>query len=166
MRFLILFITALVLTVNVQAQKTRGGDIGVGFVFGDPTGASMNYFLSNKNSIDAFLGTSYFGEISIGGDYLWYFNAFNSKIVHLYTGPGVVLGFGDGKGILSGDNKDKDKFYNRDEGIGLGARGIMGVSVVPRNSQFQIFAELGLLMGLVPDLGLGLDAGVGFRYYF
>lgn len=152
-------------TVSLSAQGPRNRDFGFGIILGEPTGGTVKFWLNRENAITASLGASYFGSPRIGADYLWHFDAFSSSIVKLYAGPGVAIGFGEGKGFWYKE-KGKDRFFVRESGeTGFAFRGIFGVNIVPNNTPLEIFFELGPLVGFTPDFGSAFDAAVGVRFY-
>ncbi len=154
----------LLATVSLSAQGPRNKDFGFGIILGEPTGGTVKFWLNRENAITASIGASYFGSPRIGGDYLWHFNAFNSSVVKLYAGPGVALGFGEGKGFWY--KEGKNKFFVREgSDLGFAFRGIFGVNIVPNNTPLEIFFELGPLVGVSPAFGSAFDAAVGVRFY-
>ncbi len=162
MRKLMVIVSILLFANTMLAQKPGGGNFGFGLMLGEPTGATIKYWTTNKNALDAFLGVSYFGELALGADYLWHFDAFRSNEFSLYAGPGLVIGFGGNDGVFY--DRDDRRFRDRD-GAGIAIRGIMGVNFTPRRSNFELFLELGPLIELAPDVEAGFDFSVGFRYY-
>lgn len=165
MRKSIILIAAFLLLINfkpVYAQSSpKGKQLGFGIVFGEPFGGTLKYWTNTKNAYVFDIGASYFGSPRIGVDYLWHFNAFNSRNVNLYAGPGAALGFGVGHGIWY---NDQGAFYYR-SGVGLGIRGVLGVDFVPENSPFEMFFEAGLLIGITPNFGSAGDVALGVRFY-
>ena len=162
-----LFVLAIVffLLINSQnifaQQSPQGKQFGFGIMLGDPTGATLKIWTENENAFVIDIGSSYFGSPRLDGDYLWHFNAFHSNIAQLYAGPGVAIGFGNGHGFWYNDNG----FYVRDNGAGLGVRGVFGVNVIPRNDPLEFFFEVGVLVGIAPDFGSAVDAALGLRFY-
>ncbi len=167
MRILIRIIVLLIISLNVvnlSANGPRGKNFGFGLILGDPVGGTIKYWLNNENALDFYLGSSYFGSLRIGGDYLWHFDAFNSQVVKMYAGPGISLGFGHGKGIWY--KEDKNKFYYWEDGTtGIAARVIFGLNIIPKRSPIEIFLELGPLIGISPNVGVNIDAAIGIRFY-
>jgi hypothetical protein len=155
---LILFIT-IIFSANVYSQYApEGKSFGFGIKLGEPTGATLKFWTVSPNAFVIDVGASSFGSPRIGVDYLWHFNAFNSRMVNLYAGPGAALGFGKGRGFW--------KKYDRDVNeIGVGIRGVFGVNFVPERTPLEIFLELGVLMGLVPGFSSHVDVGLGIRFY-
>lgn len=142
-----------------------GRTFGFGIMFGDPTGATLKFWTSRENAFVVDVGSSYFGSIRFNGDYLWHFDAFHSQVVKLYAGPGAVVGIGEGRRYWWYKD-DHERFYFREKGdVGIGVRGIFGLNIIPKRAPLEIFLEFGVLIGIVPDFGTGVDAGVGIRFY-
>lgn len=148
------------------AQGPRGNSFGFGLILGDPTGATIKYWTNKENAFTASVGSSYYGQIRLGGDYLWHFDAFNSRVVKMYAGPGLVLGFGQSHGGFWW-KEDHHKFYYWDDNtsIGVAGRVIFGINIIPKRSPVEIFFELGPLIGISPAFGVNLDAALGIRFY-
>jgi len=146
--------------VNSVAQSPEGKNFGFGIVLGDPTGGTAKFWTSRENAFVLSLGKSYFGSPRIGVDYLWHFNPFSTNTANLYAGAGGAVGFGKGKGFWY-----KDKYFRTNDEIGLGARGLFGINLIPRDTPLEIFLEIGVLLSLVPDFDSGADAGLGIRFY-
>lgn len=167
MKLSYIILTAFLITINtadLKAQSPNNEDFGFGLILGDPTGATLKFWTQRSNAFVIDVGASYFGSPRIGVDYLWHFDAFKSDIAYLYAGPGGVIGFGEGRGFYYKDKNDKFYFRDDDE-LGLGVRGVFGVNVIPRDTPIETFFEIGVLMGLVPDFGTGIDAAIGIRFY-
>jgi hypothetical protein len=165
MRKLLFIVTAFLLITAAEgyAQRIGGGDnFGFGIILGDPTGLTVKYYTEPGKALVFDLGASYFGSPRISGDYIWHFDAFNSDVTNLYAGPGLVLGFGEGSGWYGKDGR----FFTRDKNdLGIGVRGIFGLNFVPRRTPLEFFVELGVLLGLAPSFGSGVDAALGMRFY-
>jgi hypothetical protein len=166
MRKLLLSVTILLLmtSADIFAQRIGTGDnFGFGIILGEPTGLTAKFYTGHGRAIVIDLGASYFGSPRLSGDYIWHFDAFNSDVTSLYAGPGVVIGFGESRGIWYSRN---GKFYVRDsDGIGIGVRGVFGFNFIPRRTPLEFFLELGVLVGLAPDFGSAVDAALGMRFY-
>jgi hypothetical protein len=160
---LLIIFTVLALCTNFSnayAQQPQGKDFGFGIILGDPTGGTLKFFSNQNNAFVVDFGASYFGSPRIGVDYLWQFNAFNSDIANLYAGAGGTIGFGRGNGFYY-----KDKYIREKSNVGLGARGVFGVNVIPRRMPLEFFFEVGVLMSVAPDFGSSADIGLGMRFY-
>ncbi len=163
------YISILILLLFVSNQMSlalgpKGKTFGLGIVFGDPTGATLKFWTNRENAFVFGIGSSYFGGVRINGDYLWHFDAFNSPIVGLYAGPGMVVGIGEGHSYLYEKNRGKFYFRKGSDG-GVGARGVLGVNIIPKRTPLELFFELGVLIGIAPNFGTGIDAGIGIRFY-
>lgn len=166
MRKLLIIATVFAIGLNLYAQGPRGKDFGFGIMLGEPTGLTGKFWTNNENAFAISLGSSYFGGLRITGDYLWHLNVFNSSIIKLYTGPGVALGFGDGNDWIYEKDKGNDKFFYRDDDdFGLAARGVFGLNIIPRRTPLEIFVEVGVLVGLMPNFGTAGEAAIGIRFY-
>ena len=166
MKYFILLILFLVGMQNYRifAQGPNGKNFGFGIILGEPTGFTGKYWTNPQNAIEFNIGTSYFGKPRIDFNYLWHFNAFRSSIVELFAGPGLVMGFGEGKGFWY--EWRKDKFYYRSgDGIGLAVSGLFGLNIIPRDTPLEIFLEAGVLIGLAPDFGSAGNLALGVRFY-
>lgn len=165
MKKIMFFVLILLGTIfnNSYAQSPEGKNLGFGIILGDPTGLTLKYWTQRENALVFDLGASYFGSPRIGVDYLWHFDAFRSNIAKLYAGFGGVLGIGEGRGFYYTEHHG---FYFRsDNSAGLGVRGVFGINVIPRTTPLEFFLELGLLVGLTPDVGSAGDVGIGMRFY-
>lgn len=149
---------------GLKSYSPQGKNFGFGIMLGEPTGLTAKFWTSKDNALAFCLGNSYLGNLRIGADYLWHFNAFNSKIVNMYSGPGIALGIGESSGWWY-HNKNK-VWYKEDDGIGLGVRGVFGINIVPRNTPLEIFGELGVMVGFLPGTFTNVEGAIGIRYYF
>lgn len=141
----------------------KGKTFGFGIMLGEPTGLTGKYWLEKDKALAFALGNSYLGNLRIGADYLFHFNAFESRIVNLYAGPGMAMGLGDSGGWWYKDKKEK---WYKDRGeIGIGIRGVCGINIVPKNSPLEIFIEAGLMIGIVPGLYSNFEGAAGIRFY-
>lgn len=159
MKYLVL--TAVILTANVYSQSRSSW--GLGITLGDPTGFTAKYNMNQSNAWNFNLGSSYFGELRLGADYLWHFDPFNSRVVAMHAGFGGVMGFGESRSVIF--NNGRDDFFVRDNEVGVGVRGLVGIDFYPTSSPFEIFFEMGPLIGLAPNTGGALDIALGFRFY-
>ena len=125
-----------------------------------PLGATLKFWTQRDNAFVVDVGSSYFGTPRIGVDYLWHFNAFRSQVANLYAGPGGVIGFGEGHGIWY-----KGHYLRAGGDVGIGARGVVGVNFVPRDTPIETFFEIGVLLALAPEFDSGVDVGLGIRFY-
>ena len=155
------FLLTILLTGATFAQKRPGW--GFGMTLGDPTGFTVKYNSTKYNSWNFTLGSSYFGGLRLGADYLWHFNPFNSNNVIMHVGFGGVIGFGESHSIVFYNSNRH--FYLHEDETGIGIRGVVGIDYYPVSSPLEIFIEMGPLLGLVPRAGSAFDVAMGLRYY-
>jgi hypothetical protein len=149
----------MVLAKPIVAQNHG---FGIGIILGEPTGLSAKLWTSENNALDFGLGFSEGGDrISYKGsydggsrihfhmDYLWHsFNAISStERFPLYYGIGARFNTGGG--------------YNGS----LGIRGVFGIAWFPHSTPIDVFLELVPVLQLTSNVGFGIDAGLGIRYF-
>lgn len=158
-------IAVLVLPLLAAQAQPKIGSLGFGLILGEPSGLTLKGSLGGGNAWDAALGASWFGRLRIHGDYLWSANVFNSSKAGMYFGVGGAIGFGRGGGVLYRGRGGEWYYRNDDEGVALGARGVVGLNFMPFNAPVEFFMELAPIIGLIPTTGLGWDGAAGVRYY-
>jgi hypothetical protein len=138
-----------------ESRAEAAGPFGLGLVIGDPTGLSGNYRFGDR-SVDAALAWN-FGRwqgFEIHSDYLWH-------------RPGVLKGkfsfdlhYGIGGRLISiSDRNENDRTY-------LGPRLPVGLATNFNQTALEVFAEIALIMNIIPGTSADLDAGIGARSYF
>ena len=130
----------------LRAQQT--GDAGAGVILGNPTGGTAKLWLSGSQALDAGVGFS--SDLALYGDYLWH-----SWTVLPPPSEGklpVYLGLGAQLRTLSPNE--------------FGLRAVGGVAYWLPRDPVEIFLEIVPVLRLSPGNSVGLDAGVGLRYYF
>ncbi len=163
---LFLSLIAVMATLGCHAQGPRGNAFGFGIVLGEPLGLTAKYWVSRENALQAHIGASYFGSPRLQVDYLWHLDVFKSQVVKLLAGPGMGIGFGHGgSGFWYKDRGRKYWYYDEGRDFGLAMRVITGLNIIPKNTPIEIFVELGPNIGIAPSFGVGLDAGIGIRFY-
>ncbi len=136
---------------------------GIGIIVGEPTGLSAKLWTSKENAFDFGLGVSVGGDrishkyyhdngnrVHFHMDYLWHsFNAIKStERFPLYYGIGARFNSGGG--------------YDGSFGI----RGVFGIAWFPHSTPIDVFVELVPVLQLTQSTGLGIDAGLGIRFFF
>jgi hypothetical protein len=159
-----LLVLALAAPSIVLAQpRVRG--FGFGLILGEPTGITIKGALGTQNAWDGAVGSSFFGNLRLHGDYLWNVDAFSSSKAGLYFGLGAAIGFGRGKGVLVRGEKDQWYYYTDENAVALGLRGVAGINAMPFSAPVELFGELAPIIGLSPATGVGYDLAIGIRYY-
>lgn len=143
---------------------TAKSDVGFGLMFGEPNAITLKSRSGGSNDLIFNLGFySHYGKIRLDGIYTFNFpSAFKSREFELYAGIGAVVAFGEGDGFFYGKHHHDDDIHDGD--IGIGAKGLIGVNFKP-SKQFEIFFELGPLIGLTNGVGADMEAAIGFRFY-
>jgi hypothetical protein len=128
------------------AGKTR--EIGLGIIAGSPFGVTGKYFHNDAFALDAGVGYGNAGVFY--GDALY--NVWTSG----YTSEGDLDIYGGlGPRIAT------------DDGGQFSVRTVIGVGYWPKLHPVEYFAEFAPAFKISPgDKRVGLDGGVGFRYYF
>lgn len=166
MKKIILFTLLIVLfSISLNAQGPRGKDFGFGIILGDPTGLTGKFWIDRENAVAFSVGNSYFGSLRLTGDYLWHFDAFKSKVLSLYAGPGLVLGIGENSGWVYNHKGKEYWYYEKDNNFRAGVRGVFGLNIIPKNTPLEFFVELGVLVGVVPAFGSSAEGAIGIRFY-
>jgi len=133
---------------DVQARD----GIGLGIIVGEPTGASMKYWLDDTIAIDAAVAFSLSDNnpFQFHADYLMHsaMSEKNSTTLQSYYGIGARIA----------DENDDDTH--------LGIRIPIGVTYMFRDVPVDLFAEIAPVLDITPDVDLDLNGAVGIRYYF
>ena len=164
MKNILLFVLALfIMIIMTKPVAAQDHGFGLGIILGEPTGLSAKLWTSKINAFDFGLGVGlggdrikYQGNYDNSGrvhfhmDYLWHsFDAISStERFPLYYGFGGRFNTGGG--------------YDGSFGI----RGVIGIAWLPRSTPIDVFVELVPVFQVTPLTGLGVDAGLGIRYYF
>jgi hypothetical protein len=130
------------------------GPFGLGIVLGEPTGITGKVLFGHYNGIQLHVGYGYEprGRLVICGDYLFHFmNAIppieRAGRLAPYIGIGGRLGV-------------------RDDNALLGVRVPFGLAFFLNSAPFEIFVEIAIGIGLIPETVAIIDGGLGGRFYF
>jgi hypothetical protein len=158
----IYLIAACLCMIVATGSGQERGEVGIGFVVGDPTGFSWKVRLRGGNAIDGVVGFSPFDRFRLHADYLWDSRPFNEKNLSLYYGPGIAFGFGRTEYVVI---SNRNGLLLRNEELGFAIRGLFGISYLIRRSPVEVYFELAPLIIFTPGTGSGLDVGFGARLY-
>jgi len=162
-KYLLFGMVSIFIMISVKPIAAQDHGFGMGLILGEPTGLSAKLWTSKDNAFDFGLGVSlggdrikYKGDYNRTGrihfhmDYLWHsFNAISStERFPLYYGIGGRFNSGAGY-----------------EGS-IGVRGVFGIAWFPHSTPIDVFLELVPVFQVTPLTGLGIDAGLGIRYFF
>lgn len=142
----------------LASQTLQAKEYQLGAILGAPTGLSGKVVLGNNRSVDAALAYSLADDLDLTFhmDYLvenaHKFSIKAASPLALYFGLGVRLA------VIDGGRHDDD--------IAIGPRLPIGLSYDMNNPNLQFFGELAMILNLVPDTNVDVDAGIGARYRF
>jgi hypothetical protein len=124
-----------------------------GLILGEPTGASLKYWLSDTFAVDGAVGWSFHDEtdLHLHSDVLWHnFDVFDVSKgqLPLYVGVGARVKFRD----------------NRDDLVGI--RVPVGINYLFENSPVSLFLEVAPVIDVAPSVRGGFTAGIGARFRF
>lgn len=146
-RLLLISIVSL-FSLGVFAQDSG---LGLGLIFGEPTGLSAKMWTSERTAIDAAVAWSFsgLGWLHIQADFLLH----NYDIISVSKGK---LPLYYGVGAYTAFSSD----------FGLGARIPLGLAYQFEGAPVDVFAEIAPGLALLPDLGFYIGGGIGVRYFF
>ncbi len=145
-----IFLSIQVNTVNAQAATGNGGNFGVGFMVGEPTGVSIKNW--NNEFTAVVIGAAWsLGRneaLHLHTDFLFHswFEEFETTGLNFYYGLGARVIFED------------------DPNFGI--RVPIGLNYVFQNIPFDMFVEAVPILDLSPDLVFAGNGAFGLRYYF
>ena len=148
MKKLILLSIVALFSIGMYAQD-KG--LGLGLVFGEPTGLSAKLWTSERTTFDAALAwsSSGVGWFHMQSDFLIH----NYELLSVSKGALPVYFGGGGYIAFSSD-------------LGLGIRVPFGIAYQFEGSPVDVFAEIAPGLSLLPDLGFYFGGGIGIRYFF
>jgi hypothetical protein len=162
MRTFFFAIWAVLFANSMQASASSNDkSLGLGVIFGEPTGLNLKSWTSRANAIN--IGLSYsFGNYFIAyGDYLWHFTrAFAS---HGRRGTEFVPYLGIGAELFFGASSSG--YWQGSSSVAVGARIPLGLEFLPHSTPLGIFAEIVPGIGLVPGIFGFVQGGIGIRIY-
>lgn len=149
----IILLSALAGMSFAQAGRT-GGNIGLGIIFGEPTGVSFKYWTSQTIAFDAAAAWSFAdgSSLQIHGDLL--FHSFD--LFRVERGR-MALFYGFGGRLKTRDTDGKAR---------LSFRVPIGISYEFERAPVELFVEIAPMLDLVPKTAGAIGGGIGFRYYF
>ncbi len=158
-------LSPLIMAAQVaNAQLPR--ELGIGAIFGEPTGITGKWWRDSRQAVDAGLAYSFGGYMLLYGDYLFHFpNLINQSYVgaaardlHPYLGVGGLL-------VISTRENRRDGTFGKDTDVGLGVRVPLGLEWTPLQATLGIFLEIVPGLSLVPSTSGFIQGGLGIRYY-
>lgn len=132
-----------------EALNERSMEIGL--MFGEPTGVSYKYFITNANAIDAGAAVSFIPDavFQLSADFLrhyYHFANVGEGRLPLVYGAGLAVQFR--------------------EDTRLGIRIPVGLTYIMQNLPLALFIDVAPRFDIVPDTEVSINAAVGVRYRF
>jgi len=125
--------------------------LGLGLIFGEPTGLSAKMWTSERTALDAAVAWSFSGP--------GYFHIQSDFLLHNYD----LISVSEGKlPVYYG----LGAYVAFSSDLGLGIRVPFGLAYQFEGAPVDIFGELVPGLSLLPDLGLYFGGGIGARYFF
>ncbi len=148
MKKLLLIAIVSLFSLGVFAQDSG---LGLGLIFGEPTGLSAKMWTSERTAIDAAVAWSFSGVgwFHIHADFLLH----NYDIISVSKGK-LPLYYGVGA------------YTSFSSDFGLGVRVPLGLAYQFEGAPVDIFAEIVPGLALLPDIGFYIGGGIGVRYFF
>jgi hypothetical protein len=149
--------TVMITNVNRSVWRSDGHRFGAGIILGEPTGAALKYWLSDRLAIDGAIGASYNDDgdqdasFYLHSDVLWHeFDLLpvSKGRLPVYIGAGVLVRFRD--------NEDNQ----------VGVRIPVGLSYMFDNAPVDIFAEIAPAIDVTPSVRGEVTGGIGIRLWF
>lgn len=145
--------------LNINASSSYStdnyvGKFGAGIILGEPTGASLKYWLNDTMAVDGAIGWSSHDDANLylQGDVLWH----NFDLIPVSQGRLPVY-FGVG-----GLARFRD--HNRDNEAGV--RVPVGLSYMFDTAPVDVFAEIAPAIDFTPDVRGEVTGGIGIRFWF
>ena len=126
-------------------------NLGVGIIFGNPTGLSIKNWMGKTTALQGALAWNFEGKgnLSLTGDYLWH----NYSLISVSKGRLPVY-YGIGADAVFSDD------------FVLGVRGVVGLDYMFSGTPIDIFAEVVPTFYLIPGTAFKFHFGIGVRYFF
>ncbi len=151
---------AALLACSSAAYANPVRPLGLGVIFGEPTGLTLKYWTHSNQALSFGVAYSFGNSVTFIGDYLWHFlNAFSSGRRNSvaseftpYLGVGGVIFFKD------------ERRYSRSTNLGI--RIPLGIEFRPVHPPIGVYLELVPAVAVAPSVYGFVQGGIGIRYYF
>jgi len=148
--------TATTTSPNSFYSGGMAGKFGAGVIIGEPTGASLKYWMNDAMAIDGAIGWSEQddSDLYMHADILWH----NFDLLKVPQGKlPVYIGVG---GLV----RFRHDYDSDDTEVGI--RVPVGVSYMFEKAPVDIFAEIGPAIDVTPVLQGDITGGIGVRFWF
>lgn len=140
-------------------RPSEKGTLGLGLIFGEPTGISIKVYLADDRAIQGAFGASFYADAwQLHGEYLlhpWILQDRDTFVLPLYLGPGLrFMRYNGGRG--------------GEATFAAGLRAVVGLLFDFKHVPLDVFVEVGgvLEYDFTNGFGPGFNVGAGVRYYF
>lgn len=168
LRSAIMAVAAVFLTVALPHEEARATEIGaahpfgLGVSLGYPAGVTGKYYVGGrKNAIEGMIGSwanGFNGAWYMHGVYMWHPSVLTDQ-------PGFELPWHIGIGGFMADHYRGWSSYWRND-IAVGVRTQLGLDFDLKDVRLQFSGDVGLNVGVTPDIFWGLHPSVTIRYFF
>ena len=138
---------------STSPVNRTGGKFGAGLILGEPTGASLKYWLNNTMAVDGAIGWSFYHEtdLHLHSDVIWH----KFDLIPVPQGRLPVY-FGVGARWKIRDNGSDN----------VGIRLPVGLSYIFDNAPVDVFFEVAPVIDFTPSTRGSFTAGIGARFWF
>lgn len=152
------------IVILMQGGMSQERPFGIGLMLGEPSGISVKVWNTEATAVVGGIGWSIGGDrigrfdsydqgsdrVHIHLDYLWHSMSAIRSVDQYPVYAGIGARMNSGAGIDAS----------------FAIRGVMGILWIPPQFPIDLFLELIPMVQITASSGLGLDAGVGARYFF
>ena len=140
-------------------RPVEKGTLGLGLIFGEPTGIAGKLYLADDRAVQAAVGGSFYADAwQLNGEYVlhpWILQDRDTFVLPVYVGPGLrFMYYNEGRG--------------GDAHFAVGLRAVIGMLFDFKTVPLDVFVEVGgvLEYDFADGFGPGFNVGAGVRYYF
>lgn len=140
-------------------RPVEKGTVGLGLIFGEPTGITGKLYLADDRAVQAAVGGSFYADAwQLTSEYLlhpWILQDRDTFVLPVYVGPGLrFMYYNEGRG--------------GDAHFAIGVRAVVGMLFDFKTVPLDVFVEVGgvLEYDFEEGFGPGFNVGAGVRYYF
>ena len=152
-------VTAAVLlfgAFGLSGEAQAKGTLGIGLVGEDPSGLTVKYKMTEQQALDFRLGIGFRFDNAFLGQVNYLVSPFSITQTGDFDLP-FYIGIGGTLFVFNNNNND---------GIALTARVPIGVAMELNSIPIDVFLEVAPQIGLIPDIGVGVDGAIGVRFWF
>ncbi len=147
-----------ILFLLLSSRSFAREELQLGVILGSPTGISTKLSLGNNRAVDAVIAYSIAHDLGLEfhADYL--IERAHAFLIDAPEPLELYFGIGARFATISKGKHEND--------LALGPRVPVGVTYTINNPNVVFFGELALILNIVPETNVDLDAGVGARFRF